>query len=156
LCALRTAAIVPRGRRGLAKREGFVVNIRRRDIWRCASLLLVLASATAALAQATSPAPDLKTIVGKWSGTGNSAAGTNPLEWTIKEDGSVDVVATTPRGNVTGVARMSVKDGKFFYESGSSSGPVTLREDGGRRVLKYEAVFKRDNSRGGAELTPAK
>jgi len=51
---------------------------------------------------------------------------------------------------------MSVKDGKFFYESGTSSGTVTLHEDGGRRVLKYDAVFKQDNSRGGAELTPAR
>jgi hypothetical protein len=120
------------------------------------SLLVVLASATPAFAQAARPAPDLKTIVGKWTGTGQSAAGNNPLEWTIKEDGTVDVVAGTPRGTVTGVGRMSVKDGKFFYESGSSSGPVTLQEDGGRRLLKYEAVFKRDNSRGGAELTPAR
>jgi hypothetical protein len=98
----------------------------------------------------------LKSIVGKWSGTGHSAVGNNPLEWTIKEDGTVGVVAGTPRGTITGIAKMSNKDGKFFYESGSSSGPVTLQEDGDRRVLKYEAVFKRDNSRGGAELTPAK
>jgi len=131
--------------------------IRRRGFWRrSASFLLVLAIATAAFAQAAKPAPDLKTIVGKWSGTGQSVAGNNPLEWTIKEDGTVEVVAGTPRGTVTGVGRMSVKDGKFFYESGSSSGSVTLQEDGGRRVLKYEAVFKRDNSRGGAELMPVR
>jgi len=130
--------------------------IRRRGSCPCALLLLILASATAAFAQAAKSAPDIKTIVGKWSGTGQSAAGNNPLEWTIKEDGTVDVVAVTPRGTVIGIARMSVKDGKFFYESGTSSGPVTLQEDGGRRVLKYEAVFKRDNSRGGAELTPVR
>jgi hypothetical protein len=82
--------------------------------------------------------------------------GTNPLEWTIQEDGTVNVVAGTPGGPRTGTARISVKDGTLFYDSGSSSGPVTLHEDGGRRVLKYEAVFKRNNSRGGAELTPAK
>jgi hypothetical protein len=131
-------------------------STRRRGFRHCVSLLLILSSATGAFAQAAKPAPDVTTIVGKWSGTGQSAAGNNPLEWTIKEDGTVEVVATTPRGTVTGVARMSSKDGKFFYESASSSGPVTLQEDGGRRVLKYEAVFKRDNSRGGAELTPAR
>ena len=125
----------------------------KRGLCRSASLLLVLACATAVFAQ---PAPDLKTIVGKWRGTGQSAAGNNPLEWTIKEDGTVEVVAGTPRGTVTGVARMSVKDGRFFYESGSSSGPVTLQEEGDRRVLKYDAIFKRDNSRGGAELTPVR
>ena len=121
-----------------------------------ALLVLLLASATTVLAQPAKPAPDLKSIVGKWRGTGHSAAGTNPLDWTIKDDGTVNVVVGTPNGAVTGVAKMSIRDGKFFYESGSSSGPVTLQEDGDRRVLKYEAVFKRDNSRGGAELTPAR
>jgi|SRR5215472_5665480 len=130
--------------------------VRSRCLCHLALLVLALAVATAVVAQPANPAPDLKSIVGKWSGTGQSALGNNPLEWTIREDGTVEVVAGTPRGNVTGVAKMSIKDGKFFYESGSSSGPVTLQTDGDRRVLKYEAVFKRDNSRGGAELTPAK
>jgi hypothetical protein len=121
--------------------------------WVC---ILLVAGSGIATAQSPKPEPDLKGIVGKWSGTGHSARGTNPLEWTIKEDGTVDVVAGTPGGPVTGVARMSVKDGNFFYESGSSSGPVTVQEDGGRRVLRYEAQFKRDNSRGGAELTPVR
>jgi len=131
--------------------------VRSRCFSHLALLVLAVAGATAAVAQPSNPAPDLKSIVGKWSGTGHSAAGNNPLEWTIGENGTVQVVvAGTPRGTVTGVAKISIKDGKFFYESGSSSGPVTLQEDGDRRVLKYEAVFKRDNSRGGAELTPAK
>jgi len=131
--------------------------VRSQSFCHVALLVLALASVTGALAQPAKPAPDLKSIVGKWSGTGQSALGNNPLEWTIKEDGTVEVVAGTPRGGtVTGVAKMSIKDGKFFYESGSSSGPVTLQEDGDRRVLKYEAVFKRDNSRGGAELTPVR
>ena len=120
------------------------------------ALLLALALADVAMAQPAKAVPDLKSVAGKWSGTGFTSQGTNPLEWTIKEDGTVDVVATTPGGARTGVAKMTVKDGKLFYESGSSSGPVTLHDDGTRRVLKYEAVFKRDNSRGGAELTPAK
>ncbi len=130
--------------------------VRRRSF--CGLLLLVLALAGPGIATAQAPkgTPDLKSIAGKWSGTGQSSLGTNPLEWTIKEDGTVEVIAGTPSGPRTGVGKMSVKDGKFFYESGSSSGIVTLHEDGSRRVLKYDAVFKRDNSRGGAELTPAR
>jgi hypothetical protein len=131
-------------------------HVRSRWFCRFALLVLALADAAAALAQPANPAPDLRGIVGKWSGTGHSAAGNNPLEWTIREDGTVEVVAGTPRGTVTGVGTMSIKDGRFFYESGSSSGPVTLQKEGDRRVLRYEAVFKRDNSRGGAELTPAR
>ena len=127
----------------------------RRIFCKGLSLVLAVNGPWLATAQPAKPPPDLKTIVGKWSGTGHSARGTNPLEWTIKDDGSVDVVAGTPSGPITGVAKMSIKDGSFFYESGSSSGVVTLQEDGGRRVLRYEAVFKRDNSRGGAELAPA-
>jgi hypothetical protein len=119
-------------------------------------LVLALVGPAIATAQAPKAAPDLKSIAGKWSGTGHSSLGTNPLEWTIKEDGTVEVVAGTPSGPRTGVGKMSVKDDKLFYESGSSSGTVTLQEDGGRRVLKYNAVFKRDNSRGGAELSSAK
>jgi len=121
-----------------------------------ALLTLFLLSTMAAWAQPTTPVPDLKSIVGKWSGTGQSPLGTNPLEWNINEDGTVDVVAGMPSGSARGKAKMSIKDGKLFYESGTSSGPVTLLEDGGRRVLKYDAVFKRDGSRGGAELSPAK
>jgi hypothetical protein len=78
------------------------------------------------------------------------------LEWNIKEDGTVDVVVGTPSGSRTGMAKLSIRDGNLFYESGTSSGPVMLEESGGRRVLKYEAIFKRDDSRGGAELTPAR
>jgi hypothetical protein len=121
-----------------------------------ALLVLSLASALVASAQSTKPVPELKSIAGKWSGTGHSPQGTNPLEWNIKEDGTVDVVVGTPSGSRMGVAKLSIKDGKLFYESGTSSGPVTLEESGGRRVLKYEAIFKRDNSRGGAELTAAR
>lgn len=105
---------------------------------------------------ARAQAPDLKSIAGRWTGNGRSALGINPLEWTIKEDGTVDVLASLPNGAVTGKARMSVKGGGFFYESGSSSGPVTIEGEGGRRVLKYDATFKRDNSKGGAELKPSK
>jgi hypothetical protein len=65
--------------------------------------------------------------------------GTNQLEWTIKEDGTVDVVVVTPGGSRGGVAKISVKDGMLFYESGTSSGSVTVHEEGGRRVLKYDA-----------------
>ncbi len=130
--------------------------IRRRSLGNGALLVLSLAATVVASAQPAQPVPDLKTIAGKWIDTGRSSLGTNPLEWTIKEDGTVEVLATTPTGQLKGRAKMSIKDGRLFYESGSSSGPVTLDEADGRRVLKYDAVFKRDNSRGGAELSPAK
>jgi hypothetical protein len=136
--------------------EAVMPYVRRRSCGNVALLVLVFAGAAVGHAQPGNPAPDLKSIAGKWMGTGQSSLGTNPLEWTVKEDGTVAVVAGTPSGPRAGVAKISIRDGKFFYDSASSSGPVTLHEEGGRRTLKYEAMFKRDNSRGGAELTPAK
>jgi hypothetical protein len=113
-------------------------------------LVLLLFVSVVATAQSDS---DLKTIVGTWSGTGFSPAGRSGLTWTIKEDGSVAVLVQTPQGVREGAAKVSVKDGKFFYESATSPGPVTVSESGGRRTLKYEAAMKRDGSRGGADLT---
>lgn len=75
------------------------------------------------------------------------------MEWTIHEDGKVDVIASTPNGTVTGVAKVTVKDGKLLYESGSSSGTLTLLEDGGTRRLRYEGLSRRGNNSVGADLT---
>jgi hypothetical protein len=130
--------------------------IQRQSLGSAAALALTLICAMIASAQSTKPVPDLKSIAGTWKGTGHSPTGTNPLEWTIKEDGTVEVIVGAAGAARRGVAKMSIKDGQLFYESGTSSGSVTLEENSGRRVLKYEAVFKRDNSRGGAELTPAR
>jgi len=133
-----------------------MIPIQRHSTWYGPLLLLViLVAAGSALAQSNAPV-DVKSAVGLWSGNGSSAAGTYHLEWKIQEDGTVDVVVTTPRGPLTGKARISVKDGQLFYESGTSSGPVTISEVEGRRTLKYEAVMKKDGSRGGADLTLAK
>jgi hypothetical protein len=123
--------------------------------WRSAVAVLVcsLACTMVAFAQSAKAVPELKSIAGKWSGTGHSPQGTNRLEWDVKEDGTVEVSVGTPSGPRTGWAKLSIKDGKLFYESGTSSGPVTIEESGGRRVLRYDAVFKRDSARGGAELT---
>jgi hypothetical protein len=101
----------------------------------------------------TQTTADVKTIVGKWSGTGFTPGGTQSLTWTIKEDGTVAALVQTPQGPREGAGKISVKDGKFFYESGASSGPVTISETGDRRTLKYDATMKRDGGRGGAELT---
>ena len=121
----------------------------------CLIALLLLALAIPAIATAQ-PTPEMKSLVGKWKGTGTSPGGNNDLEWTIQENGTVGVVVGTPGGPRVGAARLGIKDGKFFYDSASSSGVVTVEGAGDDRVLKYEAVFKRDGSRGGAELRLAK
>ena|SRR5687767_3342458 len=124
----------------------------RRVLFVAAMLALAVIDLSSAVAQA----PDLKSIAGKWKGNGGSPQGTNPLEWTIKEDGTIDVVVVLPTSTIKGKAKMSVKDGAFFYDSATSSGPVTIEGQGDRRVLKYDATFKRNDTKGSAELKPAK
>jgi hypothetical protein len=118
-------------------------------------VLTIVILAHAALAPGQ-PATDVKSLAGKWTGHGQSPAGTNPLEWTIDPDGAVHVVAATPTGTVTGKARVSVKDGRILYESGTSSGTLTLQGEGASRRLTYQGLSKRGNVPVGADLTPAK
>ena len=103
---------------------------------------------------AADSAVDVKAVAGKWVGQGRSAQGINPLEWTIAEDGRVDVVASTPSGVVTGQARVSIKDGKILYESGTSFGNLTLQDEG--RRLRYDGLSKRGNFPVGADMTRTK
>ena len=126
--------------------------------FRVAVALLTLAITAPLLgrAQSVTPVRDFKSITGKWTGTGHSPSGTNPLEWTIKEDGTVKVTTRTPSGPRSGTAKLSIENGKLFYDSVTSSGPVTLEQNGARRILKYEAIFKQSNARGGAQLRAAK
>jgi hypothetical protein len=56
---------------------------------------------------------------------------------------------------IRGIARMSLRDGQLFYESGTSSGPVTLYEGDGRRTLRYEGIT-RGGARASADLSAAK
>lgn len=136
-------------------REGWIRSV-------CGGMLFFMTVSALGCATATAPpmparaVSDVKSVAGKWSGTGHTPVGTNPLNWTIKEDGTVEVLVATPTGPVTGVGKMSVKDGRLFYESGTSSGNVTLHEDGTRRVLRYDGISKRDSTRVGAELMPAR
>jgi len=130
-----------------------MTRIGRRSFLCVLLLAPALAGPRIATAQAPKGSADLRKLAGKWSGTAQAPQGTYPIEWTIKDDGTVAVVVVTPDGPRNGTGKMSVKDGTFFYETRASSGIVTLEEDGGRRVLKYDAVFTRDNSRGSAELT---
>jgi len=124
-------------------------------------LFFTALSAFGCVTATTPPVPakavsDVKTVAGKWSGTGHTPGGSNPLSWAIKEDGTVEVLIATPTGPVTGVGKVSVKDGRLLYESESSSGHVTLHDDGTRRMLRYDGISKRDNTRVAAELTPAR
>ena len=49
---------------------------------------------------------------------------------TMPAQNAVAVVVGTPAGPRTGAAAISIKDGALFYESGTSSGSVTLHDKG--------------------------
>ena len=130
-----------------------MTQLGRRSFVRGAILATALAGPAIARAQDRKGSSDVKAIAGRWKGSAQSAQGTVSVEWTIKEDGSVAAVTGTPDGPRNSSGKMSVRDGNYFYETRASSGVVTLVEEGGHRLLRYDAVFKRDQSRGSAELT---
>jgi len=130
-----------------------MTHLGRRSFVRGAILATALAGPAIARAQDQKGSGDVKAIAGKWKGSGQSAQGAVSLEWTIREDGTVTAVTGTPDGPRTSIGQMSIRDGNFFYETRASSGVVTLVEEGGHRLLRYDAVFKHDKSRGSAELT---
>ena len=124
--------------------------------WVRALLIVVIASAIGCSSVPVKPVTSVKDVAGKWTGSGRTDVGLSALDWTIHEDGRVDVIAAvTGAPPIRGIARVSVRDGRLFYESGTSSGPVTLYEGEGRRMLRYDGVT-RGGARAGADLTPAK
>ncbi len=90
-------------------REGWIRSVGGGMLFFMAVSALGCATATAPPMPAKAVS-DVKSVAGNWSGTGHTPVGTNPLNWTIKEDGTVEVLVATPTGPVTGVGKVSVKE----------------------------------------------
>lgn len=82
------------------------------------------------------PVQDIRTIAGKWEGTGTAPFGTFPYALTIKEDGSWEGLAPTspfPKSEGT----MAARDGKVRSVSKTTgiTYTITLHEGEGQRIL---------------------
>ena len=128
-------------------------------------VLLMTACATVPTLQIN----DLKSVAGRWQGTGGSRIKGFPaggsVESTIREDGTGEFfwlpetiyqLSRFAGVSTTSPARFSVKDGKLLYETAASTGAAILRERDGKRTLEGESVLKDGTGTGWMELAPAK
>jgi hypothetical protein len=112
-------------------------------------VLIIGISACASLPPAKSVG-DVREIAGKWEGTGTGPGGAVGVRSTINPDGSF----TSVIGERTFTGKIQVVDGKLRGrgDQTGNTGTWTLHEGDGKRTL----VYRSDDGRVGAELTPAK
>jgi hypothetical protein len=96
------------------------------------------------------PVTSVRQIAGTWQGTGYGPRGAGPVRQTINSDGSYSAVVAS--GTFTG--KITSIDGTLRGKSDQTgtTGTYSLHEGVGKRVL----VYKSDDGRVTAELTPAK
>lgn len=89
-------------------------------------------------------------IAGKWQGSVSSGQGTQPAAMTINPDGTYSTVM----GSRTFTGKIAVAEGKLHGrgDQTGNTGTWSVHEGDGKRVL----VYKADDGRVTAELTPAK
>ena len=108
-----------------------------------ALIVSITGTTSSATAQTTSTPPatrvlqpeDVSSFAGTWEGWAQFPGGTRfSISRTIKADGTFRTVSQP--GISTG--RLWISDGKILYETGNSTGTMTLREEGGKRILSWQ------------------
>jgi hypothetical protein len=112
-------------------------------------VIVVVAAACASLPPAKS-VTSVSQIAGKWQGSGSGPTGTSAVTTTINPDGSF----TSVIGAQTFTGKITMVDGKLRGrgDQTGNTGTWALHEGEGKSVL----VYKSDDGRVGAELTPAR
>jgi hypothetical protein len=96
------------------------------------------------------PVSGLGQIAGKWQGTGYGPSGAIGVTTVINPDGSYSSVL----GSQTFTGKIVLTDGKLRGrgDQTGNTGPWSLHEGDGKRVL----VYKADDGRVSIDMTPAK
>jgi hypothetical protein len=101
---------------------------------------------------------DIRSVAGTWKGVLYGAGfEAQPVELTIGEDGSYDVVLSLrPIGESRGKGKVVVRDGRLLFEGQKGRGVGTLLTNPvGDRVMNIEATLS-DNSTLSAKLSPSR
>jgi hypothetical protein len=101
---------------------------------------------------------DVKSVAGTWRGKvyKSGSFDPDPVELTIREDGSYDVVVYQTVGTTRGKGTMAVKEGRLLAQGEKGHGVATLlRNPRGDRLLSIEGTLS-DNTILSADLLPAR
>jgi hypothetical protein len=101
---------------------------------------------------------DIKSVAGTWKGVVfSSGSEAQPIELTIGEDGSYDVVLSLqPIGESRGKGKIVIRDGRLLFEGQRGRGVGTLLTNAaGDRVMNIEATLS-DNSTLSAKLSQSR
>ncbi|MGH7313779.1 MAG: hypothetical protein ACREJV_11440 [Candidatus Rokuibacteriota bacterium] len=107
-------------------------------------------------AETVVPIASFDAVKGKWAGivkrTSPASRREDLVELTVNEDGTFRFASARTIGVMQGGGKLTLKDGQLSSASERGSATYRLLEQGGKRVLKVDAV-DRDGYRFSADLT---
>jgi hypothetical protein len=102
--------------------------------------LVVIAGCASIRATTGAPISDMSLIAGKWAGTIDRGGSEDPFYLTINADGTL--TAAWARDHAWGKVMLQSGKATFEMEPGVYEGTVTLYDDGGKRTLVLDDLWK--------------